>query len=150
MTDSFDNVDRQLLALLQRDAQLTYEELGESVGLSTAATYQRVRKLEKSGVLLGYHAVVNPAAVGRTVLAFARVRPGPTTDVEHLLRSWELADGVQECHAVTGDAGYLLKLRLKSINDLEPHLALARRAGCSVSADMVVTTALERWTVPVT
>ena len=145
-----DQVDRQLLSLLQSDAQLTFEQLGESVGLSTAATYQRVKKLEGSGALLGYHALLSPAAVGRTVLAFARVQPGPTTDVERLLRSWEVADGVQECHAVTGDAGYLLKLRLKCIDDLEPHLALARRAGCSVSADMVVTTALERWTVPVT
>jgi Lrp/AsnC family leucine-responsive transcriptional regulator len=144
-----DQIDRQLVALLQSNAQLTYEELGKAVGLSTAAAYQRVRKLEESGVVLGYHAAVAPAAVGRPVLAFARVRPGPETDVEQLQRSWEMSGEVLECHVVTGDAGFLLKLRLKGIDDLEPHLALARRAGCLVSADIVVTTAFERWTVPV-
>ena len=99
--------------------------------------------------MLGYHAAIAPGAVGYGVLAFARVRPGPATDMAQLLRGWEMSGEVLECHAVTGDAGYLLKLRLKSIDGLGPHLTLARRAGCSVGADIVITTAIERWTVPV-
>ena len=147
MTD--DTTDRQLLALLQSNARLTYEELGGAVGLSTAAAYQRVRKLEEEGVLLSYHGRVDPAAIGKPVLAFARVQPGPTSDVAALLRTWEHAEEILECHSVSGVTGYLLKLRLKSVHELQPHLDHARKAGCAVRADVVVTTAFERWTVPV-
>jgi Lrp/AsnC family leucine-responsive transcriptional regulator len=51
-----DAADRHLLSLLQGDSRLTYEELGEAVGLSAPAAYQRVRKLEESGAVIGYHA----------------------------------------------------------------------------------------------
>jgi DNA-binding Lrp family transcriptional regulator len=70
--------------------------------------------------------------------------------VKQLVDRWCVSDGVQECHAVTGESGYLLKLRLQSLDDLGPHLTVARKFGCSVSANAVISTALERWTVPVT
>ncbi len=144
-----DGIDRQLVALLQSNARLTYEQLGEAVGLSTPAAYQRVRKLEEEGILVGYRGQVDPAAVGRPVLVFARVLPGPTSDVTRLVQTWDVTPEVLECHAITGSAGYVIKLRLKDVRGLEAHLEHARKAGCSVSADVVISTAFERWSVPV-
>ena len=144
-----DRIDRQLLALLQKDARLSYQELGAAVGLSAPAAYQRVRKLEESDVLIGYHADVAPAAVGRPVAAFIRVIPGPRTDRERLLDSWLSAPECQECHVLTGEFGYLVKLRVTAPADLEVHVDAARRAGCSVAVELALSTVLERGRVPV-
>jgi Lrp/AsnC family leucine-responsive transcriptional regulator len=147
--DGLDRTDRRLLAPLQSDARLTYEELGQAVGLSAPAAYQRVRKLEGLGVILGYHGRVDPAAVGRPVAVLMRVQPGAATDVERLLRAWEQTEDILECYAMAGGGDYHLKLRLESLQSLSAHLDAARNSGCAVSADVIVSTAFERWTVPV-
>jgi Lrp/AsnC family leucine-responsive transcriptional regulator len=144
-----DAADRHLLSLLQGDSRLTYEELGEAVGLSAPAAYQRVRKLEESGAVIGYHARVAPGAMGRGVVAFVHVTPGPGTRVDRLVEGWDATGDVLECHRVTGGHGYLLKLRLHSVDDLGPHLDAARRAGCAALAEVGLATLFERWTVPV-
>ncbi|MDH3290248.1 MAG: Lrp/AsnC family transcriptional regulator [Gemmatimonadota bacterium] len=144
-----DRIDRQLLSLLQADARLGYQELGEAVGLSGPAVFQRVRKLEVAGILAGYHAAVNPAGVGRPLVAFLRVLPGPNTDVERLIAQWRDGAGVQECHLVTGRGGYLVKLRVTEPRELEAHLAALRRVGCEASAELALVSAFERSTVTV-
>jgi Lrp/AsnC family leucine-responsive transcriptional regulator len=144
-----DPIDRQLLALLQDDARLGYQELGDAVGLSAPAVYQRVRKLEEAGALTGYHAEVAPAAAGRPLAAFVRVVPGPRTDRQRLLDGWLSAPECQECHLLTGEVGYLLKLRVPEAAELEPHVDAARRAGCTVTVELALKTVLERRRVPV-
>jgi len=143
-----DMVDRRLLALLQSDARIGYQELGESVGLSGPAAYQRVRKLEESGVLTGYHAAVHPAAVGWPVVAFLRVIPATTTDTRRVEESWRAMPEVAECHRLTGAVGYLVKLRLRQIADVEGHADALRRAGCAVTVEIAVATPFERGAVP--
>ena len=143
-----DSIDRTLLALLQSDARTGYQDLGEAVGLSGPAAYQRVRKLEEAAVLVGYHASVNPVAVGRPVLAFLRVAPAPATDVRRLEERWRTMPEVAECHRLTGPDGYLVKLRLGEIAELEGHLEALRRTGCAVAAEIAVSTAIERSAVP--
>lgn len=144
-----DKTDGRLVSLLQADARLTYEELGKAVGLSAAAAYQRVRKLEEGGVLCGYHARVEPSLVGKPILALLYIQLGPATDRKQLLERWEGATEALECHAVAGDAGYLLKLRLPNLAALEPHVDTARRAGCTVRSHIVTATTFERWSIPV-
>ncbi|NIM48149.1 MAG: AsnC family transcriptional regulator [Gemmatimonadales bacterium] len=144
-----DAVDRRIVALLQANAQLGYQELGEAVGLSSAAAYQRVRKLEAAGVVTGYHARVDAAALGRGVVAFLRVQPGPRTDLKRLIEVWTQADDVLECHRVTGGASYLLKLRLGTTQDLGPHLDAARKLGCEATAELGLGCVFEGWTLPV-
>jgi Lrp/AsnC family leucine-responsive transcriptional regulator len=146
---NMDLTDRQLVRLLQGNARLSYQELGEAVGLSGPAAFQRVRKLERTGVLVAYEARVDPAKLGRPAVAFLRVRPEAGTNLQRLVSRWEAADEVQECHVVTGEAGYLLKLRLVMLADLQHHIDAARQAGCLVSAEVVVTTEFERSVVPV-
>lgn len=145
---SLDQTDRRILAALQSDARMSYQDLGSTVGLSAPAAYQRVKKLEDEGILQGYHARVDPAAVGRGVTAFLRARPGPGTDVVALIERWRLQADVLECHRLAADGCYLIKLSLRASADMEGYLDAARRAGCDATIDLVTSTAFERWTRP--
>jgi Lrp/AsnC family leucine-responsive transcriptional regulator len=144
-----DQFDLRILAALQDDARVGYQELGETVGLSAAAVFQRVRKLEEGGVLTGYHAAVDPAALGRSLVAFLRVVPGPGADTERLRDQWRGMTDVQECHLMTGVVGYLLKVRVGHRADLEPLLDAARRAGCEVRVELALATVVEHRRVAV-
>ena len=143
---AIDRIDARIVALLQADARMTYQQLGAGVGLSSPATYQRVRRLEEHGVITGYHARVNPAALGRPVCVGLMVEPGAAGDVERLEATWEAAPEVLECYRTAG-GGYWIKLGLATIQDVERHVRAARTAGCSVRAEVVSTTVFERWTV---
>lgn len=143
-----DAIDARLVTLLQANARLTYQELGDGVGLSAPAAFQRVRRLEERGVIEGYHARVAPGAVGRGRVVLLLVEPLPGSDAKELLGTWEQAQGVIECHRTVGGA-YWLKLRVSHLEDLEPHVHAAREAGCTVRVEVVSRTAFERWMVPV-
>lgn len=143
-----DSIDRRLVALLQSNGRMAYHELGDAVGLSGPATFQRVRKLEASGVIAGYHARVSPELVKRELLVFVRVIPGPGTRVPQLVRQWAAVDEILECHRLATDGAFLLKLRLPRVAHLGPHLEAARQADCRVSADLTVGSEFERWLLP--
>jgi Lrp/AsnC family leucine-responsive transcriptional regulator len=113
-----DAVNRRLLRELSADARLSLAELGRRVALSPPAVADRVRRLEEAGVIRGYHADVDPRAVGYAVAAIVRVRPA----TRQLPRIRELAVAtpeVVECHRITGEDCFLLKLQLRSMDDLE-------------------------------
>jgi Lrp/AsnC family leucine-responsive transcriptional regulator len=148
MPYELDRVDRHILAVLQAAGRTSYQELGDAVGLSGPAAYQRVRKLEAAGVIAGYHARVAPESTGRDLVAFVWVRPGQGTDVGRLVSGWTAAADVLECHRVTGPDGYLLKLRLGRVSELDGHLEAARKAGCSAEAHVGLRTVFERWVLP--
>jgi Lrp/AsnC family transcriptional regulator, leucine-responsive regulatory protein len=93
-------------------------ELGRRIGLSAPAVAERVQRLERAGVIRGYQAELDPAALGYPVAAVVRIRPAPG----QLQRIPEIAREtleVGECHRITGDDCYLLRLHLHSIDDLE-------------------------------
>ena len=142
-----DQTDRRILAILQADGKLSYQELGEAIGLSAPAAFQRVRKLEAAGVILGYHARADARAAGKPLVAFVQVRPGPEAEVPQLLARWRRASAVLECHRLTGEDRYLLKLRLEDVGALAGFVDGARRAGCRVESALAVETAFERWTI---
>ncbi len=142
-----DSVDRRIIAILQADGKLSYQELGEAVGLSAPAAFQRVRKLEAGGIIAGYHARVNAAAVGKPLVAFVQIHVGPEADAQQLLARWRRTPAVLECHRLTGADRYVLKVRLEGIEALATLLDAARRAGCSAESDVAVETAFERWVI---
>lgn len=114
-----DDIDRSLLTLLQADASQSYATLGQSVGLSTGAAHERVRKLRERGVIRRTTIEVDHDAVGRGMLAFVLVEAttwmgGEETRVALL----DLPD-VQEAHVVAGSASLLLKIRTTSTEDLQ-------------------------------
>jgi Lrp/AsnC family leucine-responsive transcriptional regulator len=112
-----DDTNRRMLAELQVDARLTLAELGRRVGLSSPAVAERIQRLEQHDVIRGYHADVNPRAVGLSLSAVIRVRPAPG----QLQNIAELARGtpeVVECHRVTGEDCYFLEAHIR---DVEHH-----------------------------
>ena len=108
----------ELLALLRDDPRLGMSELARRVGLSAPAVRERVLRLEEAGVIRGYRLALDPAALGYRVCAYVRVRPAPG---EHL-RVAGLARAlpqVVECHRVTGEDCFVLKVYLPSLDHLD-------------------------------
>jgi Lrp/AsnC family leucine-responsive transcriptional regulator len=113
-----DQTNRRIVTELQADARLSLAELGRRVNLSPPAVAGRVQRLERDGVITGYHASVDPRALGYTVAAVVRVAPA----VRELDRIRQLAretPEVVECHRITGEDCFFLKLHLRAIDDLE-------------------------------
>jgi Lrp/AsnC family transcriptional regulator, leucine-responsive regulatory protein len=113
-----DATNRRLLSELQADARLTMAELGRRVGLSAPAVAERVQRLEQDGVIEGYRARVSPRALGFSLSAILRVRPAP----RELRKVAELAretPEVVECHRITGDDCYFMKLHVSDVEHLE-------------------------------
>jgi Lrp/AsnC family leucine-responsive transcriptional regulator len=112
---------------VQRDGKLAQAEIAKRVGLSTAAVNERLKKLERAGVIR-YAALVDPAAVGAALTAFVEVfieHPRhETTFIERMLG----LDEVQECHYVTGEFSLLLKIRVRDVEALQA--LLLHRLNC--------------------
>ena len=113
-----DEINLRILGELQSEGRLGMAELGRRVGLSPPAVAERVHRLEQAGAIRGYHADLDPAALGYPIAAIVRIRPSPG----QLQRIPEIARDtpeVVECNRITGDDCYLLRLHLRSIEDLE-------------------------------
>lgn len=113
-----DATNVRILDELQRDGRVTFAELGRRVGLSPPAVAERVQRLEENGVILGYSARVDPRALGYALSAIVRVRPAPDRlrTVADVARKTE---EVVECHRVTGDDCYVMKVHLRDVTHLE-------------------------------
>jgi Lrp/AsnC family leucine-responsive transcriptional regulator len=113
-----DDTNRALLGELQTDARLSLAELGRRVGLSSPAVAERLQRLERDGVIRGYRAELDPAALGYGLSAVIRVRPAPRQlhKVADVARS---APEVVECHRITGEDCYLIKAHIRSMTHLE-------------------------------
>jgi Lrp/AsnC family transcriptional regulator, leucine-responsive regulatory protein len=117
-SELLDATNRRLLEELQQDARLTMAELGRRVNLSPPAVAERVQRLEDAGVITGYRAEVDPKALGFPIGALVRIRP--TTRQLHKIP--ELAREVPEvveCHRVTGEDCFVLRLHLRAMDELE-------------------------------
>ena len=107
-----------MLAELQEDARLSFAELGRRVGLSSPAVAERLARLEEDGVIRGYHADVDPRALGFTLGVVIRIRPAP----RELRKVAELAQRtpeVVECHRITGEDCYFIKAFVRDVEHLE-------------------------------
>ena len=114
-----DERDVAIVAALQADARATYADVAARVGLSASSVHDRVRKLEASGVIRAYRAVVDPAAVGLHVTALIAVTPLDPTQPDDLPdRLADFAE-VEDCLSVAGEANYILKVRTRDTRDLE-------------------------------
>jgi DNA-binding Lrp family transcriptional regulator len=119
-----DAIDRRILRLLQENARLSNAELAQKVGLSVSPVWRRVRVLEERGVITGYQALVDPAAVGLSVTVFIHV--SLEKQVEPALEAFEAAvrrrPEVMECYLMTGDADYLLRIVVRDLVEYERFL----------------------------
>src|SRR5512146_310242 len=127
-----DATDTKILSLLLRDGREAWVRIGERVGLTGPAVAERVRRLEQEGVMRGCAALVAPEPAGFPLTAFVSV----TLETPHhrrafLARVASLAE-VQECHHVTGDDDYLLKVRCRGPADLDRLLTSQLKGGPGV------------------
>ncbi len=116
--DVSDAVNIRILRELQKDPRITMAKLGRRIGLSSPAVTERVRRLEESGVIRGYHLEINPSALGLPIAAYVRIRPNPgqLPKIADLARS---ISEVVECHRVTGEDCFILKVYLPSLDQLD-------------------------------
>lgn len=107
-----DSIDRKILELLQANSNITNAQLAQEIGLSPAPTLERVKKLETQGVIKSYHAVVDMASVGLGVCTFVTVSlKGHNKDnIEKFIKAISKIPEVVECHHVTGQADFILKV----------------------------------------
>jgi Lrp/AsnC family leucine-responsive transcriptional regulator len=113
-----DPINLRLLKELRADGRLGMAELSRRVGMSAPAVTERVQRLERAGVIVGYRAEIDPRALGFPIAAVVRIRPAPG----QLRRIPEIAQdtpAVAECYRITGEDCFLMKLYLRSIDELE-------------------------------
>jgi Lrp/AsnC family leucine-responsive transcriptional regulator len=127
-----DDINQDLIDLLQRDARMSYRELGEAIGLSAPAVAERVRKLEESGIITGYHATVDYEAVGFPLLCIIRLNLTSRAGGE-LDEIIESCPEVIESNRVTGSESHVIRARVSSTEHLEELLHLLWEFGTSVT-----------------
>jgi DNA-binding Lrp family transcriptional regulator len=109
---ALDTIDRQIMALLQEDGRMTNVDLAERVGLTAPPCLRRVRALEERGAISGYHAQLNPEALGYTLTVFAMVslKSQAETDLEAFEAHVARIPEVRECHMLNGEIDFILKI----------------------------------------
>ncbi|KRC86185.1 Leucine-responsive regulatory protein [compost metagenome] len=114
-----DRIDLKILEILQREGRISVTELAERVSLSATPCSDRVKRMEREGVITGYHARVNPAALGKNLLVFLEIKlSAKSGDVfDKVKKELLYVPEVMECHLVSGDFDYLVKARLTEMNE---------------------------------
>jgi len=137
-----DAIDRKLLRELTSDARVAIAELGRRIGLSPSATAERLRRLESLEIIRGYRADINLHALGFTITAFVRLTCEGTR-YKPFLKFLPTLVAVQECHHLTGNDAFMLKVILASMTELEDLIEKLLPYG-SPTTSMVMSTPLER------
>lgn len=137
-----DKLDRRILTLLQKDGRLSMKDLGEQVGLSITPCIERVKRMERDGIISGYYARVNPAALGASLLMFVQItlsnKSGEMFD--QFRREVLRIPQVLECHLVSGDFDYIIKARIQEMTEYRTLLGeiLLKLPGAAQSKSYVV------------
>jgi Lrp/AsnC family leucine-responsive transcriptional regulator len=122
-----DDIDRRLVALLVADARASYAELARAVGLSAPSVHDRVRRLERSGAVIGYAAQVDPHAVGLGVTALVGILQREGAEQDDLATALAAIEEVEDCWFVAGEEAFVVKVRVADIDALEHTLGVLRR-----------------------
>jgi Lrp/AsnC family transcriptional regulator, leucine-responsive regulatory protein len=137
---NIDKIDREILRLLQADGRLPNAELAQRVGLSASACFRRLQRLEQDRVISGYHATLDGDAIGKPTTVFIEVTLSSqgSAALDAFERAVAACDDVLECHLMSGDFDYLLRVAVADMRDYErvhrqrvaafPHVARIRTA----------------------
>lgn len=151
---TLDRIDREILALLQDDGRMTNVDLADRVGLTAPPCLRRVRALEQSGVIRGYHAECDPTRLGFPITVFAMVRL--RSQAEHDLEAFEehvaAIPEIRECHMLNGEIDFILKIVASDLESfqriLTTHLTPAPNVA-SVKSSLTIRTAKSKVGVPI-
>lgn len=146
-----DDIDVKILEILQKKGRTRRNDLAEAVGLSLPSVSDRLRKLEESGIIAGYHAVLDPQKMGKDLTAFIFVTVDSSKHFTQFIDHARGLDEVLECHAITGEGSHLLKIRTTGTTSLEKLLAKIQSWGGVVSTrtNLVLSTSKETMRIKV-
>jgi Lrp/AsnC family leucine-responsive transcriptional regulator len=139
-----EEIDRKIVTLLSRDGRMSFTELASQTGLSVSAAHQRVRRLERRGVIKGYVAVIEPEDAGLPLTAFISIKPFDPAAPDDAPQRLAHLGAIEACHSVAGEENYILKVRVASPAALEELLqAIRTDAGVSTRTTIVLSTPYE-------
>ncbi|MFI7701407.1 Lrp/AsnC family transcriptional regulator [Nonomuraea sp. NPDC049480] len=139
-----EEIDRRIVTLLARDGRMSFTDLARETGLSVSAVHQRVRRLEKRGVVRGYAAIVDHDAIGLPLTAFVSIKPIDPAAPDDAPERLAHLTAIEACHSVAGDESYILKVRVASPVALEDLLQQIRAAAnVSTRTTVVLSTPYE-------
>ena len=144
-----DQIDARILRALQRDSSPPLAELASEVGLSASACHRRVKLLEEAGVIAGYAAKLDRAALGFSIQVFVEITLNSQS--QEALSAFETAvmrfDEILECHLTTGQADYILRVVARDVADYDDihRNCLARLPGVSAMQTIFVLRPIREW-----
>ena len=141
-TPELNRIDRHMLRILQQDGRISYSELARRVGLSTTPCIERMKRLERAGIVKGFSAVLDPEQLGAGLVVFVQIRLSRTAQdiFAQFKEAATLLPQVQECYLVSGNFDYLIKARVADMNAYRVFLgeALLSLPGVQESTSYVV------------
>ena len=141
-----DSIGWRLLHELQINGRLSYAELGRRVGLTTPAVVERVKRMEEAGIIIGYHADIDPMKVGMPISAF--IRMSVVGDVfTKITTAVKNSPAVVECHRGTGADSFILKVHVRSVEHLESLIDRLTPYG-TTSSSIVLSSPVQRREIP--
>jgi Lrp/AsnC family transcriptional regulator, leucine-responsive regulatory protein len=127
-----DAIDRKILGLLQGDARLSNADMAEAVGLTVSSVHERVKKMERKGIIKGYVAVVDAEKLGKPLLAYLRLTVSSHDAAKDGIHSLcTIEPDILECHNVAGEDCFILKVRAEGPKQLERLLSAIRKSADS-------------------
>jgi Lrp/AsnC family leucine-responsive transcriptional regulator len=133
-----EEIDRQIMALLADDGRMSFTDLAKRTGLSVSAVHQRVRRLQKRGVIRGFTAQLDNEQIGLPLTAFVSIKPIDPAAPDDAPDRLAHLEAIEACHSVAGDESYILKVRVASPNELEELLQQIRAAANVATRTTVV------------
>lgn len=122
-----DEIDVRLVEALRADARASYAQLARIVGLSAPSVQERVRRLERRGIITGFHAVVDAGSVGLGVTALVSIHQADSAEQDDVARRLSTVREVEDCWLVAGDEAFVVKVRVPDVAALEVAIAALRR-----------------------
>lgn len=151
---SLDRIDLQILSELQSDGRMTNVDLAGRVGLTAPPCLRRVKSLEQSGVIEGYHAALNPGKLGYTITVFAMVslKSQAESDLKAFEEHISTLAPVRECHMLNGEIDFILKVVARDLQEFQTFLTTSLTTApnvASVKTSLTIRTAKNLPGVPV-
>jgi len=141
-----DRTDCKILEILQETGRISMKDLGQQVGLTAPAVSERVRKMEESGIIRGYRAVIDPTRLNRNIFAFIDIAM-PADRYNNFLKFANQRNEVVECHHVTGGDCMTIKVMVRNMMELETLIEDIKKMG-NTRTSLILSSPIE--TKPIT
>lgn len=139
-----ETLDRRILTLLAEDSERSLQDMATQLGIPTSTLHQKIKRLEKSGFIVGYRAILNSRKIGLTLTAFVSLTPLDPAAPDDIPDRLAPIEEIEGCWSVAGSESYILKVSVSEPADLESLLSKIRSAAnCSTETTVVLSTSFE-------